>query len=187
MVIKKNPGTGLRRIREFRQKIGLSLQELAEKTGLSLPYLSNVETEKANIGIINLRIIADALGVPVAHFFLDEVEQSILVTKKHQRKKSLFKHGKGKVLWEELLINPNTKIEPSLVRIPANTNIGPKPFSHDGFEFLWLLKGELFCSIGTTEFTISAGDTLLFPAILPHDFKNHQTKTATLLMIAIPD
>lgn len=52
-------------IRVWREHRGLSGRELAEKAGLSTPYLSELETGKKQGGISKLAKIAEALGVDI--------------------------------------------------------------------------------------------------------------------------
>ncbi len=62
-------------IRRLRKSQSLTFANLAEKTGLSLSFLSQVERGIINPSINSLRRIALALGTPVSHFF-DETEST---------------------------------------------------------------------------------------------------------------
>jgi transcriptional regulator with XRE-family HTH domain len=53
------------RIREIRQARGMTLEDLSEQTGLSVSYLSRMESQKRNVSLHNLQTIAIALGVSV--------------------------------------------------------------------------------------------------------------------------
>jgi transcriptional regulator with XRE-family HTH domain len=182
-----NGHTGIgQRLKALRAVAGLSLQEMAEQTGLSVPYLSRVENEKANISIINLRQIANALEVPLASLFLDEIEASIQLSRKEERRAMILNVCEGKKCTEEwLLTDPKSKLEPALIRLPVGTN-GGKPFGHEGWEFIWVLKGEIHYTVGASEFDLHEGDTLYYQAILPHYFRNDGKKTAEFLVVATP-
>lgn len=52
-----------KRIREIRQKKGLSQEVLAHEAGLDRSYVGSVERGERNISIINLHRIAKALDV----------------------------------------------------------------------------------------------------------------------------
>lgn len=58
-----------KRIRELRQRRGLSQEVLGEKTGISQTYLSDLELGKANVDAADLWQIAKALGFPINQFF----------------------------------------------------------------------------------------------------------------------
>lgn len=54
------------RIRELRGERGMTLRQLADRTGLSLGFLSDCENSKSNPSIGTCKAIADVLGVPVS-------------------------------------------------------------------------------------------------------------------------
>ena len=54
------------RIREARKRKGLTLKDLADRTKLSVPYLSDLERRQVNPTLETLRKVADALGVAVS-------------------------------------------------------------------------------------------------------------------------
>lgn len=59
------------KVRELREKAGLSQEELSEKSGVSRTIISGLESGKIkNSTVITLKKIADALGVQIADLFL---------------------------------------------------------------------------------------------------------------------
>ena len=56
-----------KRLREVREKKGLSQEKLAELAGLHRTYVSSVERGLRNISLLNIDKLADALGVSLAH------------------------------------------------------------------------------------------------------------------------
>jgi len=58
-----------KRVRELRNRIGISQEELADKACLDRTYITSVECGKRNISIVNIERIAIALGVTLAEFF----------------------------------------------------------------------------------------------------------------------
>jgi transcriptional regulator with XRE-family HTH domain len=57
------------RIRELRQKIGLSQEKFALKIGMDRTYFASVEAGKRNVAIVNIKKIADGLGVTLSELF----------------------------------------------------------------------------------------------------------------------
>jgi transcriptional regulator with XRE-family HTH domain len=57
------------RLRELRQRGGVSQERLAELAGLHRTYVSSVERGERNISLLNIDKLADALGVPIAELF----------------------------------------------------------------------------------------------------------------------
>ena len=57
------------RVREIREKKGLSQEKLAELADLHRTYISSVELGKRNISLVNIKAISDALKVPIEDLF----------------------------------------------------------------------------------------------------------------------
>jgi transcriptional regulator with XRE-family HTH domain len=57
------------RIRELRQKTGLSQEKFALKIGMDRTYFASVEAGKRNVAIVNIKKIADGLGVTLSELF----------------------------------------------------------------------------------------------------------------------
>ncbi len=60
-----------RNVKSIRNRQGLSQAKLAEKSGLSVRYLSKVENDPMEITLHNLEKIADGLGVGVVELVVD--------------------------------------------------------------------------------------------------------------------
>ena len=58
-----------KRIRELRQKTGLSQEKFALKIGMDRTYFASVEAGKQNIAICNIKKIADGLDVTLSELF----------------------------------------------------------------------------------------------------------------------
>ncbi|MDE7167250.1 MAG: helix-turn-helix domain-containing protein [Clostridia bacterium] len=58
-----------KRVKELRNKIGISQEELADNAQLDRTYITSVECGKRNISIINIEKLANALNVTLAEFF----------------------------------------------------------------------------------------------------------------------
>lgn len=57
------------RIRELRQKTGLSQEKFALMIGMDRTYFSSVESDKRNISLLNIKKIADGLEITVDKLF----------------------------------------------------------------------------------------------------------------------
>ena len=69
-----------KRIRKARKEKGLSQLELAEATGLSVPFISNVENGKQTMNIKALISISDALGVSADWILRNNTSQALNIT-----------------------------------------------------------------------------------------------------------
>lgn len=119
------------RIKARRKLAGLTLEDLADKTGLTASFISQVERGKANVSLNSLQIIAVALGIPVLYFVGDPPAQ--LSPQSEGASNSLPPVAKTKELFNPVvlpntrsrLVLPNSGIELELL-VP---NIGRKMIS----------------------------------------------------------
>lgn len=58
-----------KRVRELRNSIGISQEELADLAGLDRTYITSVECGKRNISIVNIEKLTNALQVSLKEFF----------------------------------------------------------------------------------------------------------------------
>ncbi len=58
-----------KRVKELRNKIGISQEELADTAHLDRTYITSVECGKRNISIVNIEKLANALNVTLKEFF----------------------------------------------------------------------------------------------------------------------
>jgi transcriptional regulator with XRE-family HTH domain len=57
------------RIRQLREARGLSQEAFADKCGLDRTYISGIERGKRNVSLLNISVLAKALGVPPSQLF----------------------------------------------------------------------------------------------------------------------
>lgn len=79
-ILQTNVGA---RIKDRRRQVEMTLGVLAEKTGLTASFISQVERGKASISLNSLHAVAKALGVPVFHFVNDSAIPETTPTSGH--------------------------------------------------------------------------------------------------------
>lgn len=58
-------------VRYYRERLGISQEDFAEKCGLHRTYISAIERQKRNISLNNIQKIADALDIETYLLFID--------------------------------------------------------------------------------------------------------------------
>jgi transcriptional regulator with XRE-family HTH domain len=165
------------KIKELRIKRGMTLQHMAEMTGLSTPLLSQVENEVVAPPIATLLKISRSLEVPIAHFFQGETSAQKAVVVKSQQRKRITRHGyKGKsrsgYVYESLAYpRLDKKMEPFLVEFEVRARKDTNFFNHKGEEFGFVLEGKLELQIDEEIHELDAGDAYYFDSSLPHAFR----------------
>jgi quercetin dioxygenase-like cupin family protein/DNA-binding XRE family transcriptional regulator len=153
------------------------LQDVADRTGLSKPFLSQIENDHVIPPIATLLKLAKAFDVGLAHFFQDDiVDDKIAITRHHERvrveRRPHQRKGEVNYLYEALdTKKANKQMEPFLVEIPAQETGEMVFMTHEGEEFLHVLQGTLeFRTVHRVE-VLKAGDSIYFESNLSHSFR----------------
>jgi len=177
------------KIRELRLKKNYTLQDVAAKTGLSKPFLSQIENDHVVPPVATLLKVARAFNVSLAHFFQDEVGSDKIAITRHNERIRVEKrphHRKGEVnyVYETLETKKTDKqMEPFLVEFPVQDSSEMVFMNHDGEEFLHVLEGTLeFRSVSRVE-VLESGDSIYFESDLSHSFRCLGEKAARAIVV----
>jgi transcriptional regulator with XRE-family HTH domain len=173
-----NVGEVLKRLREEK---GISLRQLAARSGLSPNALSTIERGRVSPSVSTLYKLADALGVPITAFFVPEhVRQPIVFVKQDARRRVPFSRGLWEGLGGEAFIG---RVEPFLLTLESGGSSGPFNMSHSGHEFVFCLQGQIEYFVENQYYLLEAGDSLLFAAHLLHRWRNPGKTVASALIL----
>jgi transcriptional regulator with XRE-family HTH domain len=177
------------KVRELRQKNRYTLQDLAAKTGLSKPFLSQIENHHVVPPVATLLKLARALNVNMGYFFQDEQSsEKISVTRQNERVRIERRphHQKGEVnyIYEALETKKSNKhMEPFLVEFREQGTSEMVFVSHEGEEFVYLLDGKLeFRTIDRVE-VLEPGDSIYFESDLSHSFRCLSEQPARAMVV----
>lgn len=173
------PNVGLR-IRSFRERQRLSLRAVADRCGLSINAISQIERGENSPTVSTLHRLAMALNVSITDFFNVEAAQTVVFVKRGQ---GLSANGE-KVLMESLGIGlRNQQLEPFRVVIQPESGSRDDCVSHSGEEFIHCMQGEINYTVGDITYHLEPGDSLLFEATQQHAYFNSTGEPATILLI----
>lgn len=179
MTSLEHPDVGTR-IRELRDDRGLSLRALAEECGLSVNAISRIERGESSPTVSSLHRLALGLRVPITDFFRADAEQSTVLIRRTDRRRS---RSNG-VLIESLGSGlPGQQLEPFMITLAAGAEASDEPISHEGEEFIYCLNGEVEYEVGDKRYRLETGDSLLFQSSQPHRLRNAHVETAKVIMI----
>ncbi|HEX4485343.1 MAG TPA: cupin domain-containing protein [Terriglobales bacterium] len=170
-------GPHLRRLRTER---GLSLSQVAKEVGISLGFLSSLERSQMTASVGTLRKLTDFFQTNILDFF-DPAESNSRLVPREKRK--VLNAGPGVRM--ELLAWGNTVMEPHLFRIAPQADSG-ESYTHEGEEFIYVLRGALHISLEQEEYRLKAGDSFYFESSVPHRWKNPGRSETLLLWVNTP-
>jgi transcriptional regulator with XRE-family HTH domain len=176
------------RIRRLRLKKSMGLVELGRHTGLSASFLSQLETGRVVPTLRNLARIAMVFSKDLSYFFESE---PIAIFRVHRKKDRVRMPQTGveppTYTFESLgFMVPDRHMDPYFAEfIPLPPQVEPKAHQHAGFEFLYVLAGELAVRHSDQEATLGAGDAVYFDSGTPHSYRCTGPKPAEALIVTI--
>ena len=162
------------RIRRLRLKKSMGLVELGRHTGLSASFLSQLETGRVVPTLRNLARIAMVFSKDLSYFFESEPAAIFRV---HRQKDRVRLPQTGveppTYTFESLgFMVPDRHMDPYFAEfIPQEGDFEPKAHVHPGFEFLYVLSGELEVAHSEHRTRLAAGDAVYFDSATPHSYR----------------
>lgn len=153
-----------KKIRKHRRAIDMTLQQVSERVGLSIGFLSQVERGLSTPSLASLCNIAEALGTSIDNF-VNAPRQSSAVSR--QGKRETFTLGDIRRTYELLGQGfPGAKLHPSLVRRPPGHM--SEIMHNEGEDFIYVLEGSVLLEVDGESHILNKGDSIHFQSHLPH-------------------
>ena len=179
------------RIKYLRLKKSMGLVELGRHTGLSASFLSQLETGRVVPTLRNLARIAMVFSKDLSYFFEPEPQKLFRVHRSKDRVR-LPQSGVAdpSYFFESLgYLVPDRQLDPYFAEfLPQKAGRTPKAHQHVGYEFLYLLSGELDISHGEVVHQVKQGDAIYFDASTTHSYlcKGEESATAVIVTLQQP-
>ena len=174
-------GERLRALRRFRRA---TLRTVAERSGLSESFLSQVERGRSSASIESLRRVADALGVSMADLFEPDGLPGPRVLRRDERPALSFG-----VLGKKLLLTPRPlhHLEVFAGELEVGGSTGAEPYAHgDSEELFVVLSGTVQLELGGELFELEQGDSIDYRSSMPHRVSNTGPERAEVMWIISP-
>jgi transcriptional regulator with XRE-family HTH domain len=159
-----------RNLREQRKKRELSLDDLARLTGVSRAALSQIETRKTNPSVGILWKIAAGLGTPFAGL-LGESQLPISIRRRRDMEvlRSIDRKFESRPLMPPAGV---PQLEMYELRLSAHARYASEAHGPGTRELVVVLNGALRMTVGDRVDELSAGESVVFDANLPHTYEN---------------
>jgi len=176
------------RIKRLRLKKSMGLVELGKHTGLSASFLSQLETGRVVPTLRNLARIAMVFSKDLSFFFESEPQPVFRIHRKKDRVRLPQTGVEPPAYFFESLgyLVPDRYMDPYFAEfVPLTREITPRAHMHAGFEFLYVLDGELGLHHGEQACTLEAGDAVYFDASTPHSYHCAGKKPAAAIIVTM--
>jgi transcriptional regulator with XRE-family HTH domain len=196
-----------KRIRAERQKRQLTLEKFSKKTGLSKSFLSQIERGNTEPSITSLKKIAAEFGYSVVNLFPNgngsesnwgyqngtlehaakkpEYITNVSIVRADKRKR-LALPGSN-VVYDLLTPDMKRQLEVMYMRVTPEENSGEEPMvDSPGEKLCIVMKGKLEVRVGEEVHRLESGDSIYYPAHVPHSWRALEGDTIEVIWILTP-
>jgi transcriptional regulator with XRE-family HTH domain len=176
------------RIKRLRLKKSMGLVELGKHTGLSASFLSQLETGRVVPTLRNLARIAMVFGKDLSYFFETEPHTVFRIHKKGERVRLPQTGVDDPTYYFESMgyMVPDRQLDPYYAEfIPVKKPVPIQSHVHPGYEFLYVLEGELEIRHGEKVHVLEAGDGVYFDASTPHSYRCAGKASAKAIIVSM--
>jgi len=175
------------RVRAYRERLGITQEELAKRAGLEVDFIKDVEAGNVYPAVGMLVKLSRALGKRLGTFTDDIEVKDPLITRASKRieegssspEKSHYHYfplGKGKT---------DRSMEPLFIRI--DPKCGEPLSAHEGEEFIMILSGRIELTYGKEKHMLEPGDSVYYNSLIPHKVSAADDRPAEIFaMIYVP-
>jgi transcriptional regulator with XRE-family HTH domain len=162
--LKGRIGTQIQRLRRQQNR---TLDELAKMCGYSKSLLSKIENGNTLPSVGALVRIAGALGASVAALIETAGDSQAVFTSRSKSTQSMTETPQGLLIHPFATGHANKRMQP-ILQVAHREKVKPRVDSHDGEEFIYVLKGRLKFHIGGVDYVLNNGDSLYFDSLEKH-------------------
>ena len=179
------------KIKGIRESKNLSLEEIAERSGLSIEQITSIENDQNLPSLGPLIKIARALGVRLGTFLDDSDAIGPVVTRAADRERDSSisfsndatdarKHMEYHPLAQQ---KAGRHMEPFIIDINPEESPEFQLSAHEGEEFIYVMQGEVEIIYGKETYTLKEGDSIFYDSIVKHHVHGAPGKSAKILAV----
>ncbi|HEU5216093.1 MAG TPA: helix-turn-helix domain-containing protein [Gaiellaceae bacterium] len=166
------------RLREERERRGVSLRELARRVGVSPSLVSQIELDRVNPSVSTLYALVTELGVTMSEVFGDGTQPGPSAVRRRPEDdglvatpetRSVLNLASG-VRWERLTAHSDPEVEFLYVVYPVGAESCSQDalVTHGGREYGYVSSGTLGVRVGFDEYVLAPGGSIAFDSSSPH-------------------
>ena len=169
------------RLREERNRAGISQRELARRLGVSASLISQIETGQSKPSVGTLYAIVTEFGISLDEIFrsADGEETSVGTARAgrgplvHPEDRKVIELDSG-VRWERLTIEPEEEVDflHAVYDVGGASTPDESLMRHHGREYGYVVTGRLGVQLGFERYELEPGDSIAFDSTRPHRLFN---------------
>jgi transcriptional regulator with XRE-family HTH domain len=165
------------RLRTERERLGISLRELARRVGVSPSLVSQIELDRVNPSVSTLYALVTELGLTMSDVFGDASSEQPVVRRPRDDDGLAERPDTRRVInlasgvrWERLTPHSDREVEFLYVVYPVGAESCPEDalMTHGGKEYGYVSSGTLGVRVGFEEYELGPGGSIAFDSSSPH-------------------
>lgn len=179
------------KIKGIRESKNLSIEEISERSGLSVDQILSIENDQNLPSLGPLIKIARALGVRLGTFMDDNDALGPVITRAKDRERDSsisFSNGAADAR-KHMEYHPLAQqkagrhMEPFVIEINPSDENNFQLSAHEGEEFIYVMEGQLEIDYGKEKYQLSEGDSIFYDSIVKHHVHGLPGKSAKILAV----
>ncbi|SEE81723.1 cupin domain-containing protein [Ruania alba] len=171
------------RLRVLRRARSLTLRSLAERTGLSVALLSQIENGKTDPSVETLRKLAKVFESDLADLFREPDAPPVHVSRAGERFR--MQAPAGQITYERLTPGRGD-LEVLRADLAPGDRSAAEPWGHVSTECVYVLAGQITATVDGQNYVVSTGESITFDSRLPHLFANNTDAGAQIILAVTP-
>ena len=178
------------KVKSIRKRQNLKLGELAEQSGISIAMISKIENARVFPTFPTLIQLLKTLNVDLNEFFIDFRATDDFpgyIFRKAADYQAVEKEDSTGFHYFSVLNHTIERSSMEISILKLQTNAQRDKLSTSGFEYIYILQGEVEYQLGEKTFRMETGDSLFFDGNIPHVPHNKNGSEAMILVIYFID
>ncbi len=177
------------KIKSLRESKSISMEELAERSGLAIEQVKRIEDNTDLPSLAPLIKIARVLGVRLGTFLDDQDETGPAICRKSEASDSIsFSNNaiqsRKHMEYHSLAKSKSDRhMEPFIIDVAPTDNNDFVLSSHEGEEFIMVMEGTMEICYGKNTYLLEEGDSIYYDSIVPHHVHAYQGQAAKILAV----
>lgn len=174
------------RLKQIREKFGLSQRELAKRAGVTNSTISLIEQNKVSPSVSSLKKVLDGIPISMADFFTLDIENDPSDTPFYTPEEQPDV-GSNDIHYF-LVGHRRPQRQMCVLRevMPPGTDTGEVMITHEGEEGGVVLEGQVEITVGEQVRVLGPGEAYYFECRIPHRFRNVGNTNVVIVSASTP-
>ena len=177
------------RVKLTRENRKLSIEDVSERTNLSVEQISSIEDGSLVPNLTPLIKIARVLGVRLGTFMDDDENLGPVVSRAQEKKEVTRFSDRENAINSDLDFytlaqnKAGRHMDPFVIDIFPSSEEEVKLSTHEGEEFIYVLEGEVEIKYGKETYHLKTGDSIYYESIVAHHVHSFGSENAKILAV----